>query len=142
MNARSNNNPKMSITMKKHKIKRAAIDDLLGDMFTVEVEAEIYEYKGLQFGIYWEGQSEKAIIAIELQTGYSVAAVPRQGTKSPKKDLLQKIAHFVDKTNYEVAISRVISEREQHRRTINDQIRKLEQQLDCWVFPINERIEL
>jgi len=130
------------MTIKKHKIKRVVTDSTSNAMRPVEVEAEIYEYKGFQFGIFWKDQPEKVIIAIELQTGYSVGEVPRQGTKSPKKDLLQRIAHFVDKSNYETAISFVRGCFERRRWELNVQIHKLEQERDRLVFPINERIEL
>lgn len=129
--------------IKRHKIKRVKIDYISGYKHAVEVEAEIYEYKGLQFGIYWENQQQgKAIIAIELQTGYSVGTISCRGSKSPKKDLLQAIAYFVDKANYESAISRIRESIEQERMALNEQICKLEQERDCLVFPINERIEL
>lgn len=130
------------MSIKKHKIKRVIMDYTSDYSRTIEVEAEIYEYKGLQFGIYWENK-HKAIQAIELQTGCSLGKpVSCRGTKSPKKDLLQRIAHFVDNSNWESAISYVQKSREQERMALNEQIHELEQRRDCLVFPLNERIEL
>lgn len=127
--------------MKKHKIKRLVTDMESGDKHTVEVEAEIYEYKGLQFGIYWPIR-RTSIRAIELQTGCSVGEFSYVKTKTPRKDLLQLIAHFVDKANCEQAISWVRDDLAQRRWEFNVQIHELEKKRDCLVFPINERIEI
>ena len=104
-------------------------------------DAEIYEYKGVQFGILWDDKKE-CIMAIELQTGHSAAVVSRQGTKSPKKDLLSKIAYFVDSTDYKQSIRDIEQEYADLQENIDKQIRELQKQREWYNFPINEKVRL
>lgn len=115
-------------------------DGMTGEPYISKVEAEIYEYKGFQFGIYWSNHHKKNIRATELQTGRSIAQVYCSGTKSPKKDLLRRIEFLVDNMNLEHAISKARNDIETTRRNLDEQIRALEQKRDCFVFPLNEKV--
>lgn len=126
--------------MKKHKIKRLATA-ASGDICVVEVEAEIYEYKGLQFGIFWT-KNRKDILAIELQTGCPVGEFAYTQTKTPRKDLLQRIACFVDEYNYKQAISLVRDRIAKKHEELNVRIHELEEKRSRLVFPLNERVVL
>lgn len=126
--------------MKKRIIKRLCCDANTGALRVCETSAEIYEYKGYQFGLCWEYDTfDNRIQAIELQTGYSVGYVCRTGTKSPKKDLLKRIEYLVDSNKIEPAISMAIKNTEHRRKNLEKRIRELEMERDCCAYPMNER---
>lgn len=127
--------------MKRREIKRIKFDSITDKPSVVETEAEIYEYKGYQFGIFWGHIGLGAyIFAVELSTGLTASYRARCGTKSPKKDLIQEIMRLVDENDFEAKMLFAKNTIEKKRKEYDDKIRELLKERRSFELPINEKI--
>lgn len=125
--------------MKKKTIKIVEKDFFSAFKYTIkDIDAELYEYGGYKFGIYWDVDcfGKRTISAFILETGTLLAVVKE--SKSPKREILNRIEELVKDGSCERAICRMRDEYKFTQQAIIKKISSLEAQRDELNFPINK----
>lgn len=88
-----------------------------------QIEAEIFRYGGFVFGLHWS-KSKYEITATELSTGLVAGRCSYWESRSPRKDLINRIKKLVDSGEMKKSVRKGISDIERKLAGSHEEERK------------------
>lgn len=104
-----------------------------------QIEAEIFRYGEFVFGLHWR-KDKYEIAATELSTGMCVGSCSYLKSKSPRKDLENRIKNLVDKGEMKKGVERGIKIIERRLAEIQEEEERLKKLRLKYQHPLNTKL--
>ena len=92
---------------------------------SIKVNAEIFKYKGFEFGLYWDCKNDRTVIkAVELKTGCLVKSFSKIESNKPKKELIEFIKDKVDNGELKKRLEETRYRLERYRQALEEEVVK------------------
>lgn len=91
-------------------------------------DAEIYKRGNYTFGLFWDSKKHEFTI-VETSTGFMVGSLSYHDTRSPRRDMINKVIELVDTGEMGRGIANAKERLRQKVRTLKQEITSIEQKI-------------